>query len=67
MDFTNLNQIIDYALSWFFTTEMLATPTLSLCVNLSKFVLGFLAIYFIGIFPFVISYRCIIRDWRVKK
>lgn len=67
MNFTNLMDIIDEGLSWFFSAEMLSTPTMAFFVDLLKFGLGFVAFYFIAIFPFVISYRCIIKDWRVKK
>lgn len=67
MDFTSLMDIIDTGLSWFFSADMLATPTMSFFVDLLKFGLGFIAFYYIAIFPFVIAFRCIIRDWRLKK
>lgn len=67
MDFTNLPQIILTGLNWFFTPEMLATPTFIFFRDLLLFLGGFLAFYFIAIYPFVISFKCIIRDWRLRK
>ena len=67
MNFQNLNDIIDTALSWFFNPTLLSTPTMAFFVDLAKIILGFMAIYFIGIFPFVISFKCIINDWRIRK
>lgn len=67
MDFQNLNTIIDTMLSWFFDSELLATATFSFFVDLTKFVLGFMGAYYIGIYPFVVAFRSIIKDFRVKK
>ena len=67
MNFQNLNDIIDTCLSWFFNPTLLSTPTMAFLVDLAKIMLGFTAIYYIGIFPFVIAFKCIINDWRLRK
>lgn len=67
MNFTSLPNIIEAGLSWFFTTEIMNTVEFVFFKNLFMIILGFLAFYFLAIKPFIIAFRCIIRDWRMKK
>ena len=67
MNFTNLPDIILTGLQWFFPTAMLTTPTFQFFTDLALFLGGCLGFYYIGIFPFVICIKCIIKDWRVRR
>lgn len=67
MDFTSLWAIIDSMLAWFFSPTMLATPTIAFCVDIMKTVLGFLGIYLIGIYPFVLVIKIMFDTWGVRK
>ena len=67
MNFTNLPDIILTGLQWFFPSTLLETATMSFFVDLTLFLGGCLGFYFIGIYPFVIAFKCIINDWSMRK
>lgn len=67
MNFQSVYDIINTALTFFFPSEFLATPTVTFLVDLFLIIAGLYMLYFILVKPFIIAYRCIIRSWSMRK